>query len=54
MRGSLSHSDSEKLGTEIEGLGRLSPEELDQRWRRLFESLEHTRVPAFGLSERLT
>src|SRR5260370_25348137 len=38
MRGSLSHSDSEQLVTEIESLRRLSPEELDQRWRRLFES----------------
>jgi hypothetical protein len=44
MRGSLSHSDSEKLVTEIEGLRRLSPEELDQRWGRLFESERPNRM----------
>ncbi len=44
MRGSLSHSDWEKLVTEIESLGRLSPEELDQRWRRLFESERPNRM----------
>jgi len=36
MRRSLLHSDSEKLVTEIEGLRKLTPEELDQRWRLLF------------------
>ena len=44
MRGSLSHSDSETLVTEVEGLRRLSPEELDQRWRRLFESERPNRM----------
>jgi nitrate reductase assembly molybdenum cofactor insertion protein NarJ len=44
MRSSLSHSDSEKLVTEIEGLRRLSPEELDQRWQRLFESERPNRM----------
>ncbi len=44
MRGSLSHSDSEKLVTEIEALRRLSPEELDQRWGRLFESERPNRM----------
>src|SRR5713101_4901496 len=53
MRGSLSHSDSEKLVTEIEGLRRLSPEELDQRWRRLFESERPNRMCGSLLRQRL-
>ena len=44
MQGSLSHSDCEKLVNEIEVLRALSPQELDQRWRLLFECERPNRI----------